>query len=320
MATMILKITKVALLGMLGPLMAGLGFLVYTQHVNVRRFAIRTPNGIQVSKYVQSPHVLAAGREKIGFVLDLNGTWFADGSPVRKGQAVEAGAIVSLSPQTRFDSGEIWNITIILLSNKLVKRSCSTFDTCHSPLPLPSSMNQSPPALARMWDAVSRLIFAQPDRYASTIARGQEQQGIALPDAVVKLEAGRVLLTPVLKDVPARHLLLRVQRYMETNNSADVRMIPLDWRPGQTASVNAAGLSPGIYKLRLFDADQPLGQPISEVAWILLETSARYQSSFNEFEQASSLTRDWEAEVTSQDKRAFLRACLDHLAKETPRR
>jgi len=51
----VLKMTKI-LVGILGLLMvvvmAGLGFLEYARHVNARKLAIHTPNGIQEGMYV----------------------------------------------------------------------------------------------------------------------------------------------------------------------------------------------------------------------------------------------------------------------------
>src|SRR3989442_7445064 len=137
-------------------------------------------------------------QKTVGFVLELSGTWVVDGSPLQRGQALPAGAKVRVSPVAQFEERANSFIRIILLNNEPLSRSCDTTALCNDPIILPTSLGNTSSLLERMSQVASRLFSRQQGRFAPTLSRGGAND---LPDAVIELRNGKIMLKPLFEHV-----------------------------------------------------------------------------------------------------------------------
>jgi hypothetical protein len=84
----------------------------------------------------------------------------------------------------------------------------------------------------------------------------------------------------------------------------------VNWKPGGSVPLPAAGLKPGLYRLALLTAS---GDADAE-AWILAGSPASYAANAAEFQQAIETTSKWAEELDRTAVRPALRTFLLSLA------
>lgn len=256
--------------------------------------------------------VLSAQKKPVGFVLSLDGQWLSDGQPIRRGQELLSGSVLSISPATTMGAGR--SVVIILANGQRITHPCKTPQTCR--FTLPASLNTTGTAFSRLTDAFN-LIFRQPDRYASALSRAGRNNTPNLSDTVVKLDARKIDITPLLQGLPPGRYMLQFRRVpREDSRGGEVPILSVDWNQKPALAELAASIAAGLYKVSVFPAAPSDAEPMGDEVWILLDTPEHYAQSHAGFQEAVALADSWGHEVADYDKRFFLRAALDRLATD----
>jgi hypothetical protein len=263
--------------------------------------------------------VARAETRQIGFVLEMQGDWLINGSPIRNiGESLPAGGAITLSPQTNFPSAQKEKITIVLLNNESITRECNSFTDCKAlqPIPLPTSLAPPSSVLKRIHQVVAYLLSLDPERYASAISRGAGAPK-KLHDAVLLLNQRQISVADWFREIePGSYALTFVDIGRGGHSRAPVTM-NLNWGRGTLASNAAKDLGPGLYAVRVFPADSGANRPISQDVWVLLSSGDQFDKNSGIYRENVELTRQWQ-NVDVDAVQTFLRACLDQLAAPVP--
>jgi hypothetical protein len=253
--------------------------------------------------------------KQIGFVLEMQGDWLINGSPIRNaGESVPADGAITLSPQTDFRSAQKQKITIVLLNNEIKGGECSSFTECKKlqPIRLPTSLTPPSSVLKRMKQAVAYLLSLDPERYASAISRGAGAPN-KLHDAVLLINQRQISIADWFREVEPGYYALTFVDIGRGGQSRAPVTLNLNWSGGTPASIAAKDLGAGLYAVRVFPADSRANQPISQDAWVLLSSDDQFDKNSGIYHENVELTRQWQ-NVDAGAVQTFLRACLDQLA------
>ena len=103
---------------------------------------------------------LSAQKKPVGFVLSLDGQWLSDNQPIRRGQELLSGSVLSLSPATTMGAGR--SVVIILANGQRITHPCKTPQACRFTLPVSLNNTGSVSAQARIVSASSTLTSIAP--------------------------------------------------------------------------------------------------------------------------------------------------------------
>lgn len=233
----------------------------------------------------------AGAADSLGFVLEQTGKWSvaAEGGqpvPVVTGQTVKAGDQLAAA-------GPDAHLTVVLLDGG--RLSCPGDERCASPLKGRAAV---PGAGTRLVRAISGL-FSKPERYATTMSRGEE-----LCEAVLKLRGDKIDLAALLEKLPAGRYHLVFKFLGDDMSPHDEPTISTDaeWKPGKAHPWSAKGLKPGLYSATLESGAD---------AWVLLSSEAHYKRDTAAFAEAKKTVAGWGKDVPARGVRSFLRATLD---------
>ena len=242
--------------------------------------------------------------QQVGFVQEIEGRWVLNNSAqLKPGESLPAGGTIRNPSPSQFD-----HITIANTRGEIfVKRECKAASDCARPIVLPRVARSG--VLAAAYGAVMSLIWGEPDRYAVTGVRGED-----LPEAVIKLDQGRVDLAPVFMQKERGRYYLKWQPV----GTALVTTSPqtFDWAPGSSHTASVAHHKPGLYELTLMSLVRGEYKPNGGSGWVLLVDSRHYQNVKARFENMRRLTEKWGSDVSADAKQTFLRATLDSLSKD----
>ena len=242
-----------------------------------------------------APRAARAG-EDLGFVLEQVGKWqiSSDGGearPVAAGQTVKAGdrlTPVPAAPDSR--------LTVVLLDGD--RLGCPTDPRCAAPL---KGKAAAPGVGSRIVRAVSGL-FSKPERYATTMSRGDE-----LAEATLKLRGDKTDIAPLLEKLPAgRYHLAWTRLTDEGADSASPTWSDVTWQPGKPRPFASRGLRPGIYRVALESGAD---------AWVLLSPEKKFAADSAAFAEAVKVVDGWGKDVPARAARSFLRATLESQAR-----
>jgi hypothetical protein len=266
--------------------------------------------------FVFSNLSIAEDRQEVGNVSSSVGEWLQDGKKVEQGNPVYAGAIVTLNPDYRAKNPNSGSIVIHLYSKETprIERSPekSDFDT---PIKLEPIGEESTP-WERFLRAVGGLFTHEPEKYMITAVRGAESQN--LQEAVLKLEDGKVDLTPAFKMVrPGKYLAALRWIGQKEKNTSNSFPDPQEIECGSDGATPVAisGLRPGLWRLSLLRRQDE--RPLGDDAWVLICSPTAYEQAINSFKPALELTQSWGEGVSSGEVKSFLRTCLDLLDQQT---
>jgi hypothetical protein len=267
--------------------------------------------------------VIHAETKQVGFVLQMQGVWLINGSPIPSlGAGLPAGGVVTLSPQTNFRSDQKWLITIVLLNNEIIPpkpNECNSFTSCKAlqPIHLPTSLVPSSTVSARIQKAVAHLLSLYPERYAPTISRAAGPVPEKLHDAVLLLNQHQISIADWFHEIePGAYALTFVDIGRRGRSQAPVT-VNFHWNGGKPASIAANDLDPGLYVVRVFPEDSEADLPISQDTWVLLSSGDQFDKSSEIYHDSVERTRHWK-NVDSGAVQTFLHACLDQLAAPVP--
>ena len=254
----------------------------------------------------------------VGFVLELSGGWVLDGARVQRGQALAAGARVRVSAAAQCHELAQCSITIILLNNELVSRSCNTTESCSDPIVLPNSLSATSSLLERISQVAARLLSGQQGRYVSTLSRGGVND---LSDGVIELTEDKVILKPLFKHVRTGSYRLDFRQVKADGELSEAppisRVVNLERHRVSPLDALADGFLPGLYSVSLLEGES--GELTGVPAWVLIVSSEQYGRASASFQDAVALTARWRKEVPEQTVRFFLRAFLQYLAEKETR-
>jgi hypothetical protein len=244
-----------------------------------------------------------------GYVWEARGPWYASSAPstpLTKGMGLRPGDRIVLGGSLPAGSA----ITVILRDGRRMMRTCrpDSMRECRQPITLPVA-EPSKRVVARIVDAVLERFEHEPERYASLMSRGTE----GATDAVVLLRGDSLDLAPALSPVDSGDYELCVSPLKRDGAQAgsEARDCPVTvryaWRPEQPAAMLVHGLAPGLYSVRLSDADP-------RQAWVLVSDATHFAQHQASFARATSITEGWQGTRRSANARSFLRAYLDYLS------
>ena len=164
-------------------------------------------------------------------------------------------------------------------------------------------------------EKASALVGSHPTRYRNHISRS-----FVLHEAVVRLQDGRIDLSPVFAEAGTNTYYLRWQPMAVADRSAQGEPIgPLTyaWSPSKRDLGASEGLKPGLYELSLVRWTGGAYRLVGvDSAWVLIAEASTYPADNAAFlDVQTEMGRRSSLEAT--EKKAFLRAALDVLAQQT---
>jgi hypothetical protein len=260
---------------------------------------------------------LAGAQQKVGYVLDVEGTWIlADPTrPLTAGEKLPESGLVRNDSRPPLDGDRI---VIADLTGKIIKtircasgvcNECLNSGACYDRIrPLPKARAQTGLHLANFEEAMS-LFLGNPDRYSAHRVRG-----INIPDGIAQLNDGQIDITPFFKGQEKAAYSIRFQSLLRDGLSGETwksDRAAFDWDPGRPSKVSVSGIRPGLFKMDL----EHDGEAIN--VWVLLCTATYYQEAFSRFDALTMQAEKWGDEVSADRKRAYLRAYLEYLASQS---
>ena len=249
----------------------------------------------------------------IGFVLELVGSWTADGTSLRIGDAVSPGAEIKAVRGSGRQASS--SIGLVLLDGKVVRLSCGNEKPCE-PHRLPTSLVRSSSLLERVSAAASNLFGKQPGRYIPTITRGGGETARACLEAVVKLDDGKLSVAPMMKGFRDGQYALSFQPGGQAGAPTAGIPVAFVWQSNlEESAVPVDKLSPGLYSVTVRELGDLEGSCIAQNLWALIVTRAEYDQAAGEFKQVCDGVNSWQG-ISEAGKRSFLRLSLEFLSTQ----
>ena len=262
---------------------------------------------------VMLPALMSAEPLQIGIVLEMHGEWRANGVPIKGlGQGLPAGAVINLPAGINVRPGDELLITIILLNNQSIPRTCHSSESCkNAQFTLPTSLNRPSPAWERLSAAVERLLSRDPERYVPAIARTGDPKSEKLKDSVLLLDNNNHLsIGPLFQQVERGNYSLVLVDFNPEGATRSPAVIPVAWTGGRFTSVSVSNLVPGVYGARLMPATgSAMNQAIGDDAWVLLSAPGTYDKDSAAYRSCLAATVGWQA--SPQGIKTFSRVCMD---------
>jgi len=248
----------------------------------------------------------------VGYVFKMTGEWLQDGSPLKQGERVFAGARITVSPDALAQDPSDAEIIVHLASGQREERSAKNPGSLSEPIEL-ELLKTPDSGFAKVVNAVQSLFVKQPERYIPVMTRGQRSQ--TLQEAVVTFQNGTTNLTSLFESVPQGKYLVRLRALSVEGASATSlsNKANVDWNPSAKSGAKISLAAPGLYRVSILDLEErPLGS-----AWVLLCKPEGFQAAEKAFGEALELTKKWGAGVSDEERHALLRAYLEYLANNT---
>jgi hypothetical protein len=270
-----------------------------------------------VASFGPSPGESGQARQiaPVGYVLAVRGEWRVKTSPPQRiaaGRALGAADTIVAGPAPWEDR----QITIVWRDGTAVTHVCaepaslaSTRNGWECTKPIPGHAPASESVFHRIVEAVMDHFGGHPVRPTSLLSRGDElAPDGAVTDAVLLVRNGELDVAPAFARVEAGDYDLTFLEIQLNSTGAVPHGTPVHvsyaWTPGTPSTLRAEVMRPGLYELRVQDAQ----------AWILVCGTETWEQARLEYQRAASLAEAWGRAVSPQDARSFLRATLGLLA------
>jgi len=282
-----------------------------------------TPTGTQAAMLIptSTPNVAEAtpaqstqtAAQKVAYVVEAQGGWLLNNKPVRAGETLYAGGVITNTSPSEDD-----HITIADLAGKPIdSRTCKSSSQCSQPINLPRPAKVGYFEMARQtvhW--VMATLFSKPELV--TVPGGA--RGItSLPDQVVHLDSGRIDLSSIFKQKDADRYYLELVPLGRAAQGKARRPIIFDWNPDKPSASMVSGISTGLYELTLLAPDGDEYKPTNDTSWILVTTGRDYEQMNRAFQDMAALTESWGSRVKPETKQSFLHASLSYLRSRQSR-
>lgn len=228
---------------------------------------------------------ISVGQELVGFVLEMQGKWFLDGSPSRKihkGSTLPAGgSIYTQPPVSRSARVVVADRTGAII----VKKECGLTGECEGKIRLPG-LNPGASSAGRHVSAVLDVLSKEePVKYESFISSSSQlPEGDLIADdvreAVVAIRGDTLDMRPVFARVRRERFFLRLNALpgeQRLDPSTDVAPIVYDWDPAAPSAVKAPGIQPGLYEIEQLAKGERGFASAGVVAWVLIPKPDEYE-------------------------------------------
>jgi hypothetical protein len=257
---------------------------------------------------------LFSEEKPIGFVLDLTGRWSINGTALSKGQAVPHGGRIRFSGTVE-EAGRA-SVTIILLNNTSIYINCGTPGACGKDYELPASLAGSESLADRLTEAILKLFGQKPNQYVPALARGAIPE-CRLQEAVVKLQDRRVMAAPLLAPCRTGRYLLGWKKISNgVVNEVNAFSFEVSWDPARTSEFRADGIQEGLYQISVSPLPRLQNADAAVTSWLLILSGEKYSRAAAEYRGIASAVEKWDSHISLTARLAFLRACLDGLARK----
>lgn len=258
---------------------------------------------------------LAARSQQSGsiVVVSIEGDWKYNNKPVTFGQTLPAqGCLIANDGSLVVKTGDKNAGGVPLVCEKLRRDPlCGDREPGRCAVPLNPEKWPKTGGWGDTWEALSRFLTKDPDKYMVAASRGVEP---GLDDAVVSQQAGGVDLGAAFREMEAGHYWIQISA--ATKTAQPVKTFELQFAPHGPALITAPSLQPGLYKVVLVDK---AGGPAGSDCWILLSTLENYPAWSKAFQNAASESSKWSEAMDPSATRALLRAYLESLSISGPR-
>jgi hypothetical protein len=246
-------------------------------------------------------------------VVSIEGDWKYNNKPVTFGQTLPAqGCLVANDGSLVVKTGDKNAGGVPLVCEKLRRDPlCGDHEPGRCAVPLNPEKWPKTGGWGDTWEALSRFLTKDPDKYMVAASRGVEP---GLDDAVVPQQAGGVDLGAAFREMEAGHYWIQISA--ATKTAQPVKTFELQFAPHGPALITAPSLQPGLYKVVLVDK---AGGPAGSDCWILLSTLENYPAWSKAFQNAASESSKWSEAMDPSATRALLRAYLESLSISGPR-
>ena len=258
----------------------------------------------------------ALAQQLFGYVLEIRGGWVLNrdaGAKLSKGSRLNVGSVITPSDPT---DGGSYIVIVDRGGNIFERRACSNAGECARPIRLPASAGTGPSTLSRVVAAAFGLITPDPGKFAVLMSRGADLQ-----EAVLKLDAQKLDLAQVFRNMPGDRYFVRFEK-IGKGQKAEAKPLELefDWDSQKPAPLGAGGLAPGLYKVSVREVsllapeeDEPSGND----AWVLVAAPKDYAKAAPSFDAALKVTKQWGDKVRQNSVRQFLRATLEFITTQS---
>jgi hypothetical protein len=254
-----------------------------------------------------------SAQEKVGFVLDLRGTWTVSGNSVRltRGEAVPGGAMIRNGSTKPSDNDRI---VVADLKGDIIKRvrcksgvcnECRDSGVCYDPIQqLPESTPQTG-IITASFRGLMELFSSKPEQYSLHRVRGK-----SLPDGIAQVSNDLLDLSSIIKTQQKGSYFLTL-RQIPTQGSSNIwklDRLSFDWDPLHPERLFIRGIHTGLYEATL----EWTGSETS--FWILITSAQPHEEREDDFRLLTSQTESWGNDVSEDAKLSYRRACLAYLA------
>jgi hypothetical protein len=167
---------------------------------------------------------------------------------------------------------------------------------------------------AYIFEAMVRVVSAQPEKYMVAGSRGAEAE---LADAVVPLESGQIDVQAIFRDMSPDTYYVELAPLESASFSGPPSRVT--YTKGQAARFEARGVRVGLYKLALVTEK---GEPGDSDCWILVAAGPQYTERAAAYQQAVRESAKLPEEMDAGATRGLLRAYMEALSRakqEAPR-
>ena len=257
--------------------------------------------------------------QEIGIVLKLKGKWLLNGKPVAAGDKLPAGGKIYHAPSERAQPPRLDYISVVFFDGKIESRSWDKTESWNNPIQLPTARKEAPSRWSRIVNAVMGVFPGHPEKYTQMSVRGP---AIGVQDSVVDLNNDQLDLRSSFKNLKKGQYLVvlqPIQGVKAPTEKAASKPTPFDWDPNTRPTLRVDGIQPGLYAVRIRNAQSEDTSGNRSEAWILVSDHARYESTAAAFQECIILTEQWASDAPAEAARSFRRAYLDSLALQESR-
>jgi hypothetical protein len=256
--------------------------------------------------------------EDVGFVLKLKGEWLLNGKALADGEKLPAGGKIYHVQRKRDQPPPLDYISVVFFDGTIESRSWDNLQSWNHPIRLPAAHKEPPSQWSRIVTAVMGVFPGHPEKYTQMSVRGP---AIDVQDTVVDINNGQLDLRSAFKHLKKGQYLIVLEPIQHTNTRAEEatsKPLSFDWDPNTSPALRVDGIRPGLYTLRVRNA-QSEGSGNRSEAWIVLAEHTRYESTAAAFRECVTLTEQWASEAPPDAARSFQRAYLESLALQGTR-
>lgn len=247
-------------------------------------------------------------RTNVGYVMEMRGNWQLNGNTsLRQSQKLPASGVISIKSPGRYDYIKIADLNGTVRIEKKCTKDCE--------FKLPDAPVKTS-YLGELLSTIMGMIWSEsPNRYSAHRSRSEE-----FKDGIVKTDDGKIDLSSLVKPPENSFVQWRKISPKAEEKHDDWSEPPVELTAGKNGAVviSAADLRPGLYEFKLIESLESSIEP-PNTAWILVTSVKDYKQNVKSFEQVKELNKTLGEDIKPETAQMFIRAYLDHLARQRMR-